>query len=187
MPGKRACPVLRGLRRSNAPELPDSSPHTPPAAATRWWTGISTFPSPGPTTASAAEPPGSPTKRTFATKGELDRTMITHALASPLPIAWITPDSAYGQDSHFRRFFEDARVSYVVTVPKSQQIHDPRIDHLIAQAPRGLTPAVRRSRRQGRAPLRLGRRPPARRLGVRRCRTDPPAMDAGPPKHHQAC
>ncbi|MFD8708081.1 IS701 family transposase [Kitasatospora sp. NPDC059648] len=74
-------------------------------------------------------------ERAFATKGELARTMITRALASPLPIAWVTADSAYGQDSHFRRFLEDAQLSYAVAVPKSQQVHGPRIDHLIGQAP----------------------------------------------------
>ncbi|MEV0982706.1 IS701 family transposase [Streptomyces sp. NPDC049915] len=76
-----------------------------------------------------------PDERTFATKGDLARYMISRALASPLSIAWVTADSAYGQDSHFRRFLEDAQLSYVVAVPKSQQVHGPRIDHLIAQAP----------------------------------------------------
>jgi SRSO17 transposase len=61
--------------------------------------------------------------------------MILRALVSPLPIAWVTADSAYGQDSHFRRFLEDTGLSYVVAVPKSQQVHGPRIDHLFKQAP----------------------------------------------------
>ncbi|WP_285740304.1 IS701 family transposase [Kitasatospora phosalacinea] len=76
-----------------------------------------------------------PDERGFATKLELARSMIKRALASPLPIAWVTADSAYGQDSHFRRFLEDAGLSYVVAVPKSQQVHGPRIDFLITQAP----------------------------------------------------
>ncbi len=61
--------------------------------------------------------------------------MVRRALASPLPIAWVTADSAYGQDSRFRRFLEDAGLSYVVAVPKSQQVHGPRIEHLLTQAP----------------------------------------------------
>lgn len=61
--------------------------------------------------------------------------MILRTLTSPLPIAWVTTDSAYGQDSHFRRFLEDAQLSYVVAVPKSQQVNGSRIDHIIAQAP----------------------------------------------------
>uniref|UniRef100_UPI0038517364 IS701 family transposase n=1 Tax=Streptomyces triticiradicis TaxID=2651189 RepID=UPI0038517364 len=76
-----------------------------------------------------------PDERNFATKGELARDMILRTLASLLPIAWVTADSAYGQDSHFRRFLEDAGLSYVVAVPKSQQANGPRIDHLLAQAP----------------------------------------------------
>ncbi|MFD8489479.1 IS701 family transposase [Streptomyces sp. NPDC059712] len=78
---------------------------------------------------------GVPDDRDFATKGELARAMIERALASPLPITWVTADSAYGQDSHFRRFLEDCGLSYVVAVPKSQQVHGPRIDFLIEQAP----------------------------------------------------
>jgi len=76
-----------------------------------------------------------PEDRGFATKLELARAMVLRASASPLPIAWVTADSAYGQDSHFRRFLEDVQLSYVVAVPKSQQVHGPRIDHLIGQAP----------------------------------------------------
>ncbi|MFI1770067.1 IS701 family transposase [Streptomyces sp. NPDC020800] len=76
-----------------------------------------------------------PDERTFATKGELARTVIARAIASPLPIAWVTADAAYGQDSHFRHFLEDACLSYVVAVPKSQPAGGPRIDHLFSQAP----------------------------------------------------
>lgn len=43
-----------------------------------------------------------PARRGFATKNELARTMVLQALASPLPVAWITADAAYGQDSRFR-------------------------------------------------------------------------------------
>lgn len=75
-----------------------------------------------------------PGEHVFATKGALARDMILRALAS-LPIAWVTADSAYGQDSHFRRFLEDAQLSYVVAVPKSQPVNGPRIDHVLAQAP----------------------------------------------------
>ncbi|MFD7909092.1 IS701 family transposase [Kitasatospora sp. NPDC059747] len=76
-----------------------------------------------------------PDERVFATKLELARAVIRRALASPLPITWVTADAAYGQDAHFRRFLENHQLSYVVAVPKSQQVHGPRIDHLIKQAP----------------------------------------------------
>lgn len=58
--------------------------------------------------------------------------MILRALASRLPIAWVTADPAYGQESHFRRFLEDRGLSYVVAVPKSQPVHSSHIDHLLA-------------------------------------------------------
>ncbi|MGK5545665.1 IS701 family transposase [Streptomyces sp. URMC 127] len=80
---------------------------------------------------------GIPGNRGFATKGELARAMILRALASPLPIAWVTGDCAYGQEWRMRRTLEEAGVGYVLAVPKSQQLHAPfgRIDHAIAQAP----------------------------------------------------
>ncbi|MFE9476377.1 transposase [Streptomyces griseofuscus] len=37
-----------------------------------------------------------PDEREFATKGELARHIVLRALASPLPIAWVIADSAYG-------------------------------------------------------------------------------------------
>ncbi|MEU1436479.1 IS701 family transposase [Streptomyces sp. NPDC005786] len=76
-----------------------------------------------------------PQNRLFATKNELARTMVLRAQVGPLPVAWVAADAAYGQDSRFRRFLEDAGLSYVVAVPKSQQVHGPRIEHLIGQAP----------------------------------------------------
>ncbi|MEV7939959.1 transposase [Kitasatospora sp. NPDC088264] len=78
-----------------------------------------------------------PDDRVLATKGELARIMILRALASPLPIGWVTADATYGQDSRFRCLLEDVQISYVVAVPKSQQVHGPRIEHLIGQAPTG--------------------------------------------------
>ncbi|MFV0126138.1 IS701 family transposase [Streptomyces sp. HMX112] len=78
-----------------------------------------------------------PDSRGFATKGQLARAMILRALASPLPIAWVTGDCAYGQEWRMRRTLEEAGVGYVLAVPKSQQLHAPfgRIDQAVAQAP----------------------------------------------------
>ncbi|WP_369808240.1 transposase [Kitasatospora sp. MY 5-36] len=103
-----------------------------------------------------------PDERAFATKSELARTMITRA-GLALPIVWATADSACNQNSHFRRFLEDAQLSCVVAVPRSQQVHGPRIDHLIGQAPPEAWQRLSAGAAQGRVPLRLGRRPPARR------------------------
>ncbi|MGC9443123.1 IS701 family transposase [Streptomyces sp. WG5] len=77
-----------------------------------------------------------PDEREFATKGELARHMVLRALASPLPIAWVTADSAYGQDNRFRRLLEQSGVGYVLAVPKSQfSVGCSRIEVLFAQAP----------------------------------------------------
>ncbi|WP_436969504.1 IS701 family transposase [Actinacidiphila glaucinigra] len=77
-----------------------------------------------------------PDERVFATKGELARHIVLRSLASPLPIAWVTADAAYGQESRFRRLLEQSGVGYVLAVPKSQfTVGCPRIDALFAQAP----------------------------------------------------
>jgi len=77
-----------------------------------------------------------PDGRGFATKPELARAMVLRALASPLPIAWVTADAAYGQEWRFRRMLEEAAVGYVLAVPKSQPVpRFGRIDHLFSQAP----------------------------------------------------
>ncbi|MEV0449107.1 IS701 family transposase [Streptomyces sp. NPDC050600] len=77
-----------------------------------------------------------PDEREFATKGELARRMVLRCLASPLPITWVTADSAYGQESRFRRPLEQSGVGYVLAAPKSQFTAGcPRIDGLFAQAP----------------------------------------------------
>ncbi|MET8244290.1 transposase [Streptomyces sp. NPDC005202] len=62
-----------------------------------------------------------PDDRAFATKTEPARALVTRALASPLPISWVTADALYGQDWHFRRMIEEAGLGYVVAVPKTQQ------------------------------------------------------------------
>lgn len=77
-----------------------------------------------------------PDERTFATKPDLAKAMVLRAIASPLPIAWVTADSAYGQEWRLRRMLEETAVGYVLAVPKSQQVpHFGRIDHLFSQAP----------------------------------------------------
>ncbi|MEU6576564.1 IS701 family transposase [Streptomyces sp. NPDC046805] len=77
-----------------------------------------------------------PDERTFATKPDLAKAMVLRAIASPLPIAWVTADSAYGQEWRLRRMLEETGLGYVLAVPKSQQVpHFGRIDHLFSQAP----------------------------------------------------
>ncbi|WP_424860527.1 IS701 family transposase [Streptomyces sp. MMS24-I29] len=77
-----------------------------------------------------------PGERAFATKGDLAKDMIRRALGSPLPVAWVTADSAYGQDQRLRRMLEEVGVGYVLAVPKSQHIHAMgRIDFAFSRAP----------------------------------------------------
>ncbi|WP_412775252.1 IS701 family transposase [Streptomyces violaceus] len=77
-----------------------------------------------------------PDEREFATKNTLAATIVRKALSSPLPIAWVTADAAYGQDNRFRRMLETSGVGYVLAVPKSQfSLAGPRIDMVFAQAP----------------------------------------------------
>ncbi|WP_369227903.1 transposase [Streptomyces sp. R39] len=79
-----------------------------------------------------------PDERTFATKPDLAKAMVLRAIASPLPIAWVTADSAYGQEWRLRHMLEEIGLGYVLAVPKSQQVpHFGRIDHLFSQAPDG--------------------------------------------------
>ncbi|CAL9657454.1 hypothetical protein SUDANB150_06818 [Streptomyces sp. enrichment culture] len=57
------------------------------------------------------------------------------ALASPLPIAWVTADSAYGQE-WLLRMLKEVGVGYVLAVPKAQHVHAiGRIGFAITQAP----------------------------------------------------
>ncbi|MCD0486488.1 IS701 family transposase [Streptacidiphilus sp. ASG 303] len=77
-----------------------------------------------------------PDERDFRTKGELAKALVLRALASDLPIAWVTADSAYGQEGRFRRLLEQSGLGYVLAVPRSQfSVGCNRIEHLFAQAP----------------------------------------------------
>jgi SRSO17 transposase len=77
-----------------------------------------------------------PDEQDFRTKGSLAKALVLRALASPLPVGWVTADSAYGQEGRFRRLLEQVGVGYVLAVPKSQfSVGCPRIDWLFAQAP----------------------------------------------------
>uniref|UniRef100_UPI0038D5113D IS701 family transposase n=1 Tax=Streptomyces europaeiscabiei TaxID=146819 RepID=UPI0038D5113D len=109
-----------------------------------------------------------PEERGFATKGELARRVVLRALASALPIAWVTADSAYGQEWGFRRFLEESGVSYALAVPKSQQVKSLagiwRIDQLIREAPgdawQRLSTTPKRSGQSSRNPDRATRNGP---------------------------
>lgn len=83
--------------------------------------------------------------------------MVLRALASPLPITWVTADSAYGQDNRFRRLLEQSGVGYVLAVPKSQfSVGCSRIEGLFAGPGRGMGEDLLRRRREGAPRLPLG-------------------------------
>ncbi|MFJ8871522.1 IS701 family transposase [Streptomyces sp. NPDC102473] len=124
-----------------------------------------------------------PESRPFATKNELARTLVLRAQAGPLPVTWVAAGAAYGQDSRLRRFLEDTNPTYVMAVSKSQQVHGPRIDHLIGQAPDEAW--QRLSCGDGAKGPRLYDWAAARLPGVRRQRAHPATLDACPPQHHQ--
>ncbi len=59
---------------------------------------------------------------TFATKPALGLAMLERARAAELPFAWIAGDSVYGGDRAIRRWAEDHRVGYVLTVTSGQRL-----------------------------------------------------------------
>lgn len=63
-----------------------------------------------------------PADVTFATKPALGLAMLERAHAAKLPFAWIAGDSVYGGDRAIRRWAEDHRIGYVLTVTSGQRL-----------------------------------------------------------------
>jgi SRSO17 transposase len=59
---------------------------------------------------------------TSATKPALGLAMLERAHAAKQPFAWIAGDSVYGGDSAIRRWAEDHRISYELTVTSGQRL-----------------------------------------------------------------
>lgn len=59
---------------------------------------------------------------TFATKPALGLAMLERARGAGLPFAWIAGDSVYGGDRALRRWAEDHRIGYVLTVTSGQRL-----------------------------------------------------------------
>ena len=82
---------------------------------------------------------GVPDEVTFATKGELARTMLARAFAAEVPAAWVTGDEVYGNDGALRRWLEGEQRPYVLAVACSHPVwHDGgqvRVDALVSQIP----------------------------------------------------
>lgn len=58
----------------------------------------------------------------FATKPALGLAMLERARGAGLPFAWIAGDSVYGGDRAIRRWAEDHRIGYVLTVTSGQRL-----------------------------------------------------------------
>jgi SRSO17 transposase len=59
---------------------------------------------------------GVPAEVGCATKGELAKAMLARAFAAHVPASWVTGDEVYGNDGKLRRWLEDQRRPYVLTV-----------------------------------------------------------------------
>ncbi|WP_257155981.1 IS701 family transposase [Streptomyces sp. Ru87] len=131
-----------------------------------------------------------PDEREFATKGELARHMVLRAVASPLPIAWVTADSAYGQENRFRRLLEQSGVGYVLAVPKSRFcVSCSRIEVLFAQAPDEVWEKIscgNGEKGPPRLPLDSGAAAGRRRVRLSGRGPSPDAVGTGPAQHQQA-
>src|ERR1044072_853499 len=66
-----------------------------------------------------------PEEREFATKGDLAKAMVRHALASPLPVAWVTADSAYGQEWRLRRMLGGGGGGVVLALAQTPRLPPP--------------------------------------------------------------
>ena len=69
---------------------------------------------------------GIPDEVRFATKPQLARRMIARALASGVECAWVTGDSAYGNDGKLRLWLEEQRLPYVLGVTAQYRLFTER-------------------------------------------------------------
>lgn len=58
----------------------------------------------------------------FATKPQLAKELVLRALASGLPVAWVTGDEVYGSDYHLRVALEEREQPYALTVSAKQAL-----------------------------------------------------------------
>jgi SRSO17 transposase len=58
----------------------------------------------------------------FATKPQLAKALVLRALASGLPVAWVTGDEVYGSDYHLRAALEAREQPYALTVSAKQAL-----------------------------------------------------------------
>ena len=79
---------------------------------------------------------GVPDTVRFATKLTLARQMIERAVEDGVPARWVTADSVYGSDSHFRRFLQERRIAYVLGVTSDYPVRPYTVSTLAQALPR---------------------------------------------------
>ena len=116
---------------------------------------------------------GIPDQVGFATKPKLGRAMLARAHAAGVPFAWVTADSVYGADYALRRWLQDHRLGYVLTVTRAQRLGFGRVEDLVEEVPTdGWHRLSAGDGAQGAAALRLGLRQ-RRRPGLGEGSADP--------------
>jgi SRSO17 transposase len=89
--------------------------------------------------AARREEAGVPPEVTFATKGELARTMLGRAFTADVPAAWVAGDEVYGNDGDLRRWLEGEQRPYVLAVARSHAVWhrglQVRVEALLAEVP----------------------------------------------------
>ncbi|MDE9467432.1 IS701 family transposase [Xenorhabdus bovienii] len=68
------------------------------------------------------EAAGIPDAVTFATKPQLARQMLEHALEAGVPCLWVTADAVYGQDRRLRCWLESRYQPFVLAIPKNEPL-----------------------------------------------------------------
>lgn len=79
---------------------------------------------------------GIPEAVAFATKPVLARQMLERAFEAGVPARWVTGDSVYGSDSHFRRFLQQRGMPYVLGVTSDYTVRPFTVGALATTLPR---------------------------------------------------
>lgn len=67
---------------------------------------------------------GVPPETAFGTKPQLAERMVARAWELGVRAGWVTGDTVYGHDTHFRRFLEEHEQPYLLAVPSNQPLFD---------------------------------------------------------------
>ena len=84
---------------------------------------------------------GIPEETAFTTKPKLGKRMLERAFQAGMPCDWVAADEVYGHDSKLRRWLEERRRPYVLSVSADQRLWRPdlrrqRVDEMAGELPR---------------------------------------------------